>query len=168
MAEIVLDLGTGFNGECAIDGANYNQKISCTNFSLNCTQEMDQTTQNTRTVHTVVVEAITLGRNVDQASVKLIDGLVSAKSVATGYIRFLKGAGTDGTAQVEYLTITLTDVLIASHNMTIDEGSQGTEEITLTFSTIKWEYKIQQKDSTLVSGTVATNFNVLAGVKAKS
>lgn len=169
MAEIVLELQDPKDtsvvaGECTTSGI-YEKKITCTNYSLSSAMEMDVTTNATRLMHTVNIENITLSRLVDSSSIPIMNAHFMGRSYPQAIIHFLVAAGDTEektTSQKEYLTITLDNVLIASHSMSIDESSKGTEEIALNFTKIALSYKYQDAKAGL-SGTYSTSYDVQLG-----
>ncbi len=161
MSQIVLEM-PGVKGECTLSG--YEEMISCKGLSMSCTQGMDASKNQTRTVSTITIEELSLERDFDVSSIPLLDRLVSAKDCGTCKLHILKAAGTEGIGQMEFLTITLEHVLVSSveHSVSLDENP--TENVTLNFSKITWEYMYQKVDGTL-AGVTPTNFDIQLGKK---
>jgi len=91
------------------------------------------------------VSEISLVKLVDKASPVLFMHAVSGKHIATGIITVRKA----GERPVEYLTVTLTDVLVTSVNSTsTGEGDQLAESLSLSFQTITISYTPQSSDGT--------------------
>lgn len=161
MAEIIVDI-PGITGECTISG--YEKKIMCTSMSLNAAQEVERTANQTRTVHRVKIEDITLNRFYDSSSTGIMDMLVTGRTADPVTITVLKsGADTGGEAQKPLMTITLNKVLIASQNVNFGE-TELTEEFTFNFTKVTYTYYPQQPDGTL-KGTSTTNFDLQLGKK---
>ena len=153
MADIVLDLGTSVPGECTWEGAEINGKITCTSVSFNSTQEVERGRNATRTIHTVNIEDMTVSRLFDSSSAPIWKLLIEGKTIPTAYVYILKSAATDNQAKVWFVKYTLTNVLVAGQNVSFGE-SEVTDEVTLTFTKIKVEYKKQGPNGSLTTSTV--------------
>lgn len=159
MPDIILDL-EGIDGESNIDG--FDDKIICESFSFGASQPMDYSRNTARTVGTVNVSDITLSRNFDKSSTELLAALFAAKSWATATIHFLKAAAVEDDGQQEFLKVTLTNCVISNHNFAGSAGGMS-ESLTLSFTKVEFEYKVQQEDGTL-SGQVTASWDVLKGM----
>ena len=157
MADIVLDM-PGVDGECAFDGSEFKNKISCTSVSFNSTQEVERGRNATRTIHTVNIEDITVSRLFDKSSPQIWKMLITGTTLGTVYIYVVKAAATgtaaNSQAKVWFVKYTLTNVLVAGQNVSFGE-SEVTDEITLNFTRIKVEYKFQKPDGSFVTSTSA-------------
>lgn len=161
MADIILEL-PGVTGESPFDGV-YKTMIPVQSFELNATQEMDQTKSQTRTIHTVAVEDLSLSRLYDLSSVKIMDALITAKSFPTATLFVLKALGVDGAGFDWYVKVTLEKVLVASVNTSFGD-SEVTESITLNFTKMTVIYR-QQIDTGAISGQDTTNYDRFLGKK---
>ena len=161
MADIVLEL-PGIVGESPFD-APYSQMIPVQSFSLSCAQEMDKTKSQTRTIHTVNMEDISLSRLYDLSSIKILNALITATSFPTANIYVLKSLGVDGKGFDFFVKITLEKVLIGNVNTSFSDG-EATEEITLNYTKITALYKQQIEDGT-IKGQDTTNYDRFLGKK---
>jgi type VI secretion system secreted protein Hcp len=99
----------------------------------------------------VSMTEITVTKAIDKASVQLL------KASATGQI--LKGAritwskSTGGKKPEDFITITLTGVLVSSVQQTSSRSGEGmgTETVTLSFDKVNIDYKVQDKTGLLIS-----------------
>jgi type VI secretion system secreted protein Hcp len=166
MADIVLDLGTSVPGECAFDGTEFKNKITCTSVSFNSTQEVERGRNATRTIHTVNVEDMTVSRLFDSSSAPIWKLLIEGKTIPTAYVYVVKAAATADKSMVWFVKYTLTNVLVAGQNVSFGE-SEVTDELTLNFTKIKVEYKKQNADGSLTVSTVC-EFDLQQGKASNS
>lgn len=159
MPDIILDL-EGIEGESNIEG--FDNKIICTSFSFGGRQPVDFSRNASRTGGTVDVNPISLTRDFDKASTALMSALFTGKSWDTATIHFLKAVGTADVGNEEFLTITLTNAIIGDMSL---GGSAGgipmSESLTLSFSKIEFEYKVQTESGELESGAITAVWDVL-------
>ncbi|HTR76748.1 MAG TPA: type VI secretion system tube protein Hcp [Gemmatimonadaceae bacterium] len=102
---------------------------------------------------------ITTGMN--KASPKLFLACSSGQHIATGTLSVRKAGGT----QLDYLTYTLTEVLVSSYNTSGGGGSDTPmESISLAFAKIEMSYAPQGADGKLGS-PVKVGWNVTTNVK---
>jgi type VI secretion system secreted protein Hcp len=94
----------------------------------------------------------------NKATPKMLEGMAQGKHYKTATLVALKAAGTG--KPVEYLKLTLTDVIISKHSMGFElppPGSKGSElavdNFSLNFSKIGVEYKEQTSDGAAGPGT---------------
>jgi type VI secretion system secreted protein Hcp len=97
---------------------------------------------------------ISITKRADKASPKLLELLVTGNHVKEATLSLAKSTG--GKSPEDFLTIKLTKVFVSSFQV---GGSQGgefeTENISLAYQKIHYDYKEQQADGKLVSaGTV--------------
>ncbi len=159
MPDIILDL-EGIEGESNIEG--FDNKIICTSFSFGAHQPIDFSRNATRTGGTVEVQNISLMRDHDKASTALMAALFTAKSWDSGTIHFIKATGQADVGNEEFMTITLTNVIIADMNISGNSGgSTMSESLTLSFSKIEFEYKVQTEAGELESGAISAVWDIL-------
>lgn len=161
MADIILDL-PGIVGESPFDGI-YKTKIPVQSMSLNAAQEMDTSRSQTRTIHTVNVEDLSITRLYDLSSTPILDALISGKSFPTSSIYVLKALGVDNKGFDWFVKIDLEDTLIGSVNTSFSD-SEITEEITLNFTKMTINYR-QQIQTGAIKGSNTTNYDRFSGKK---
>ncbi|MFD2264258.1 Hcp family type VI secretion system effector [Lacibacterium aquatile] len=162
MPDILLDLGDGYDGESQI--SEFEGKIICDSFSFGATQPSDMSRNKSRTVGTVNVSSVSLSRQVDNSSVHILNALFTGKSIETATVHFLKAASIDGEGQEEFLTVTLTNPLIESYNVSGSNGGYMSEQLSLTFTDISFDYKIQGETGGMEGGNVNATYDVMTGV----
>lgn len=105
------------------------------------------------------VQDLSFTKYIDKASADLMKATISGKHIAEGVLT-IKKAG--GDSPVDYLVITLGDILVSS----VSTGGSGgedrlTENVTLNFAKVKMEYKIQDaKGAAKTGGQMAWNIAV--------
>jgi type VI secretion system secreted protein Hcp len=98
----------------------------------------------------VSLSDITCSKRVDKSSPKLLELLFTGKHVADATITCQKQTG-DKKPQ-DYLTIKLKEVYVSSYQTGGSSGDDlGSESITLSYGSINYDYKMQQKDGSQVS-----------------
>jgi type VI secretion system secreted protein Hcp len=105
----------------------------------------------------VDVKDIVLEKQCDKASVALYQCCVTGKHIKHGTIVCRKN---DGEQKVEYLTVKLTDIMVA--NMVWNgEGGETTlkESVTLSFAQFHLDYKLQN-DTGNAAGSSSFGFNI--------
>ena len=88
----------------------------------------------------------------DSASLQLADSANSGTNLGKAEIHWIQTAAsssTDPTVPMEYyMTYGLNDVIITSYSINASGNDENvpTEEVTITFSEVKWEYDKDVKD----------------------
>ena len=111
----------------------------------------------------VAVTDLTIHKEVDAATPKLLDACVTGKHIASAQLTCRKAGG----SAIEYWSVKLTDVLISSVHQAPPVSTAGApgipllpqEVITINYSAYEANYKGQQKDGT-AGGAVTSKFNV--------
>ena len=99
--------------------------------------DVNQGGQSTR----VKIDHIELNKICDKASVTLYQNCVTGKHIKNGKIICRKN---DGDQKVEYLIVTLTDIMVTKVNWTGDGDSPSLNEtIGLAFAEFRLDYKVQ-------------------------
>ena len=154
MAEMFLILD-GIDGE-SLD-ATYHEKIEIKNWQWSTENfvrwDVNQGGQSTK----VEIKHIELNKICDKASVTLYQCCVTGKHIKNGKIICRKN---DGDQKVEYLIVTLTDIMVTKVNWTGDGDSPSLNEtIGLAFAEFRLDYKVQD-DSGSPGGGKMFAFNV--------
>jgi len=167
MPDIILDLGDDVTGESSI--TNFDDKILCNSFSFGANQPIDISRNKGRTTGTVNVSQVTLTRDYDSASLQLLNALFLGKTFATASIHFLYAAADAEEAQVELMTVTLTNAMIADYSIGASTGGGAmAETLTLGFTAIDCAYSVQEEDAEKGSGQITASYNLLTGAAAES
>jgi type VI secretion system secreted protein Hcp len=105
----------------------------------------------------VNVHDLSITKYVDKASADLFKACAQGKHIANALLTVRKAGGTD---PLEYLKVTMNDFIISSVSTGGSHGEERlTENVTINFSKIKYEYKEQKAD-----GSPGSNFPVTIGV----
>ena len=101
----------------------------------------------------VIMQDFHFVMKVNKASPKLFLACASGQHIPKAVLVCRKA----GTEQQEFLTITMTDLLVSSYQTGGSAGSSvvPTDQISLNFSKIEWEYKEQKPDGSLGGGVKA-------------
>jgi type VI secretion system secreted protein Hcp len=80
----------------------------------------------------------------DKAGPQLFLACATAKHIPSAVLTCRKAGG----AQLDFVRITMSDVLISSYSSSSSDGTEvvPTEEVSLTFSKITFEYQVQRAD----------------------
>ena len=105
----------------------------------------------------VEVKDIDLKKICDKASVTLYQCCVTGKHIKNGKITCRKN---DGDQKVEYLIVTLTDIMVTKVDWIGEGGSPSLDEnVSLSFAQFQLDYKVQN-DTGNASGGKNFGFNV--------
>jgi type VI secretion system secreted protein Hcp len=116
--------------------------------------DVNQGGQSTR----VKIDHIELNKICDKASVTLYQNCVTGKHIKNGKIICRKN---DGDTKVEYLIVTLTDIMVTKVNWTGDGDSPSLNEtIGLAFAEFRLDYKVQDDSGSAAGGGKMFGFNV--------
>lgn len=159
MSMVILEIPE-IKGECQVE--KYTNMILCESLSHDMTVEMEVSTNARRTVHAPKVENITLERKWDIASPQLISRLLRAQSDKPWKIHCLKPLSDDEFQWVEFLTLELTNPLLAKHSLSVSEGDT-TESLEINATEINWVYTMQDSANKKVQGQMGVTFNLLTG-----
>ena len=96
------------------------------------------------------VQDISITKYIDKATCDLAKACISGKHIEEGILTIRKAGGDK---PVDYLIITLKDILVSS----ISTGGSGgedrlTENVSLNFAEVKLEYKVQDKKGAATTG----------------
>lgn len=148
------------DGECKVQ--KYEGLILCESLSHDMEVEMEVTTNARRTIHTPKVNNISIDRKWDTSSPELIKRLLRAAVVDDEWtIHCLKTAGNDNNQMIEYLTMVLTNPIIAKHTLNVNEGDT-TETIEINATKITWKYQ-SYNEKQQKAGSSGVTFDLLTG-----
>jgi len=106
---------------------------------------------------------VTFTKQIDKAGPKLFEYCCSGEPIKTATV-IARKAGKD---QQEYLKITFHDSIVSSYSLGGSDGSDvhPTEQVSLNFTKIEFEYKEQKADGTL-GGSIKGGWNQKLNTKA--
>jgi len=111
----------------------------------------------------VNINDLSLTKYVDKSSPNLMMACSSGKHYPEAKLTVRKAGGE---SQVEYLIITLEEVLVSSLNTGGSGGEDRlTENINLNFAKVKTEYQAQKADGTKDGGPIKYGWNIRENVK---
>lgn len=110
----------------------------------------------------VSVDSFSFGKTVDKASPKLFESLTTGKHIKDVTLELCR-PNEDGRLQC-YLTIKLTDVLVSGYQIGGSGGDVPTDQFSLNFAKIEFEYKPQKEDGSL-DAPVKAGYDVKANKK---
>jgi len=96
----------------------------------------------------VSVDSFSFGKTVDKASPKLFESLTTGKHLKDATLELCL-SNEVGSRSLCYLTIKLSDVLVSSYQIGGSGGDVPTDQFSLNFSKIEFEYTPQKEDGTL-------------------
>ena len=99
----------------------------------------------------------TFTHHVDKASPLLMRACATGRHVSDARVTVRKA----GQGQLEYLVITMTDVLVTAVSPSVSAEGDATEGVVLTFAKVDLEYKPQKPDGSLDAG-VHFRYDVVA------
>ena len=146
----------GIEGESP-DG-KHSKEIQLLSFSFGADQPASSNTGGGAGTGKVNMHDLSVLHSVDKASPKLLVACATGQHIKSAVLTSRKAGGD----QQDYLIVTLSDVIISSVQASGQaNGSDGlpTEQVSLNFSKINFEYKEQGADGSL-KGTVAGGFDV--------
>jgi type VI secretion system secreted protein Hcp len=149
--ELHLNLGS-IQGES--QSSLHKDEIEISSFSFGGTNVSIRSAQGSTKGGRPTVSEITVTKNFDKATTQLLSALVNSTVIKTASISMSKQTGA-GKLE-DYLVITLSNVIITSHQLSssrsLPPGQLGSETVTLNYQKINIDYKIQLISGLLASG----------------
>jgi type VI secretion system secreted protein Hcp len=146
----------GIEGESP--DSKHGKEIQLLSFSFGADQPASSSTGGGGGVGKVNMHDLSILHHVDKASPKLLVACATGQHISSAVLTSRKAGGD----QQDYMIVTLSDVVISSVQAAGQTGGADgapTEQVSLNFSKINFEYKEQGSDGTL-KGTVAGGFDV--------
>lgn len=124
--------------------------------------------QSGRTTGAPVHAPIALGKQLDAASLKLIEALNTGQGLQQAEIAFVRPADRNA---FEYLNIELKNVFVTYHGLSVGQGGESYEQVDLVYEEITWTYRTQRPDGSpgpeiTTTYNVVTNTNSVAALSA--
>ncbi|SRR5579871_194310 len=120
---IILDCGAEIKGDSQRIG--YQGKIECLSFNHGVHRSQQE---------------FTVTKYIDGTTSSFIDYCNSARVIPTAKVKIIS---LDGGAVDEFLVYTLTNVVVTSISIGGGAGDMPTETVTLNYTKIQWDYKLQ-------------------------
>jgi len=106
---------------------------------------------------------ISFTKYIDKASPTLLSTCASGKHIKEATLTVRKAGGK---APVEYLKIKLSDIIVAAYSTGGSGGEDRlTENVTLNFAKVKFQYQPQKSDGTKDGGVLEMGWNIAENVK---
>jgi type VI secretion system secreted protein Hcp len=156
MDVLIIDLTTAsIKGETLLP--DYKDQIEILSFSHGVAQQItgDQSNQK-RTSGKPNHQDFTLTKYMDLATTSIVDCCNQAKPVPS--VVFTIGQNDNGAVD-KIMVVTMTNALISSYSVGGGGGGKPQETVTLNYTAIKWEYKVQKSDVS-DSGTASATWNL--------
>ncbi|CAM2065647.1 Type VI secretion system tube protein Hcp [Sulfidibacter corallicola] len=99
---------------------------------------------------------VSISKVMDNTSVKIQEKCCQADPIPEVTIKICREKGSN---LIPIITYTLHDVLISSYSVSAGAGGNPMENLTLNYSTIKWEYK-DQRETGLPQGQMAAGWDI--------
>jgi type VI secretion system secreted protein Hcp len=167
MPDILLDVGdkAKFKGESNIEG--FDDLIVCDSFNIGVNVPLDLGRGTNRTAGTVHISEVSFSRQFDSSSIPLLHATFSGEVFKKMTIHFLKAAGNDSKAHEEFLSVELKDAIFSNVSYSgASGGSNMMESLSVGFTAIEFEYKVQKDDGTL-EGAKKASFDLLTQKSTK-
>lgn len=125
-------------GESTVD--KHTDEIELSSFNLGASMAVTAaSTSGSRASERASFSDVTVTKGVDSSTPDLAKGVAQGTTFGTAVISINRADGQGG--MVEYLKVTLTDVIISSLQMSGADGAGVAQEsASLAYGTIKWEY----------------------------
>ena len=167
MPDILLDVGDieKFKGESNIEG--FDDLIVCESFNIGVNVPLDLGRGTNRTAGSVHISEVSFSRQFDSSSIPLLHATFSGEVFKKMTIHFLKAAGNDEKAFEEFLKVELKDAIFSNVSYSgASGGSNMMESISVGFTEIKFDYKVQKDDGSL-DGSKMASFDLLTQKSTK-
>jgi len=151
----------GIDGES--QDTKHSSEIQLLSYSFGADQPGSSAVGGGSGVGKVNMHDLTFLKNVDKSSPRLFVACCTGQHIKSAVLTVRK-AGTD---PQDYMTVTMNDLIVSSiHNTGQPNGKDGlpTEQISLNFSKINYEYKEQGSDGS-TKGTVTGGYDVKTNKK---
>lgn len=161
--DILMDCGntTTYVGESNIK--NFEKLIVCDAFAAAASQALDHGRNTNRTKGTLNFNEITISRQFDQSSVSLMNAMFTATVFPSMKFHFIKSSAVSGEGNAEFLTVELTNALIAEIGQSASaNGDIMTENLSIGFTAIKTTYKVQDEAKVTITGSTFASFDLYA------
>jgi type VI protein secretion system component Hcp len=166
--DILMDCGntTTYVGESNI--TNFTKLIVCDSFTTSANQPLDHGRGTNRTKGTLNFSEIPVRRQCDQSSVSLLNAMFTATVFPTMKFHFIKSSAVAGEGNAEFLTVELTNALIASISQSAAANSDIMgESLAIGFTAIKTTYKVQDEAKVTITGSTYASFDLYAQTATK-
>ena len=152
--DMFLKLGD-IKGESLAVG--HTEEIEVLSWSWGCSQMGTTHTGTGGGTGTASVQDLTISKYVDKSSPTIVQSCCQGVHMPEAVLTLRKAGGNE---PVEYLKITLKEVLISSHSVGSGGGDQIAESVTLNFAQFNMEYQPQDNTGAKKGGVVTGKWNI--------
>jgi type VI secretion system secreted protein Hcp len=110
----------------------------------------------------VEVHDLQVVKNIDAASPNLALSCAKGTHYDTAVLTMRKAGGT----ALEYVTLTLTDVLVSSYSVSSGDGDQLQDTVALNFGKFKYSYQPQDNKGAKKGGAIDATYDIAKNVDA--
>lgn len=153
MATIHLKLD-GIEGDS--EAANYEGQIDCSSWAWGASQAANMHVSTGGAAGGSSIMDISITKDMDKASPNLMKYCCHGTVMPTAILTCTKSGG-EGT--MEWLKVTMTNAIISSISSSGQEGSMGTESVSLNFSEYKMEFW-PQSDTATQEAAIEAEYNI--------
>jgi type VI secretion system secreted protein Hcp len=129
---------TEIKGDGKTDG--FLDQIDCSSFNWGAQNSADANTSDGLTRSTSSVQQVSLGARVGKQTLNMLKASMISQHIPKATLHFTKTAG--GDKVIEWMKITMENVVVSSHSLNSSEDDMGFESTTLAFEKFKAEYFI--------------------------
>jgi len=151
MATIHLKID-GIDGDSTATG--YEDQIDCYNWSWGASQVANMHVSSGGAAGGSNVMDIAITKDMDLASPGLMKKCCAGEHIKEAVLTCTKSAGTGG--MIRWYAITMEEVIISSVSSSGEDGSMGTESVSLNFAKYKIEFFSQGSDGSEQAGPEST------------
>lgn len=152
--DMFLKLGD-IKGESLAEG--HTEEIEVLSWSWGCAQTGTTHSGTGGGTGTAAVQDISISKFVDKSSPTIVQSCCQGVHMPEAVLTLRKAGGNE---PVEYLKITLKEVLISSHSMGLSGGDQVAETISLNFAQFNMEYQPQDNTGAKKGGVVTGKWHI--------
>jgi type VI secretion system secreted protein Hcp len=152
--DMFLKLGD-IKGESLAVG--HTDEIEVLSWSWGCSQTGTTHTGTGGGTGTASVQDLSISKYIDKSSPTIVQSCCQGVHMPEAVLTLRKAGGNE---PVEYLKITLKEVLISSHSVGSGGGDQVAENITLNFAEFNMEYQPQDNNGAKKGGVVTGKWNI--------
>ncbi|VXB14203.1 Protein hcp1 [Burkholderia sp. 8Y] len=153
-ADIFIKLGD-IKGESQ-DSAHA-EEIEVMSWSWGCAQYGSTHSGTGGGTGTAAVQDLTFSKYLDKSSPTIAQACCQGKHMPEVVLTMRKAGGK---APVEYMKVTLNEVLISNYSVSMGGGDQAMDNVSLNFAKFKVEYQPQDNNGAKKGGVVTGKWNV--------
>ena len=137
--------------------AGHTEEIEVLSWSWGCSQTGTTHSGTGGGTGTASVQDLSISKYVDKSSPTIVQSCCQGVHMPEAVLTLRKAGGNE---PVEYLKITLKEVLVSSHSLGSGGGDQVAENITLNFAQFNMEYQPQDNTGAKKGGAVTGKWNI--------